>query len=246
MNVDTMSILTLQMDEALMKLEELKNTTELNRIKVALDKLKNAPKDKKSDVRIDWILKEIFRRNHTAELFDRIEEVFDYVKDPRIFIDELDIFTEDKNLIIPTLMFIYNLRRRFDFEYDDFYKKLHESIQRDNCQSEGYLLFLLKALKDTQIDDNDIKPIIVRLSEISTEISSRGCVKVLYTIIVILRMHPGLFRIVKDLNHLYILLESLDSINRIARRIFIEAENPEMRPTMVFLENFTFPELEQQ
>ncbi|KAM0679923.1 hypothetical protein GINT2_001864 [Glugoides intestinalis] len=234
------------MEYALEKLEEAKNTTDIENIKLALDRFKRATLEDNSGnkVYIDKIIKCLFQNNGTAELFDRITELFDHIKDPRNFLDELDGFTENKTRIIPTLMFIHELQSHFNLEYEEFYSKLYATIEVENCNSEGYLLFLLKALKDNKIEGKNIEPILSRLGEISVEISSTGCVKVLYTIIVILRMHPWLFRMVKGINQLYLLLQSFEPIARIARRIFIEAENPEMRPTMVFLENFVFPTLE--
>lgn len=234
------------MDNAFQKLEELKNSTDLGKIKLALDRFKRAsveePPSKK--IYIDPVLKSIFQNNLTAELFDRVEELFEFIRDPRTFMDELDRYTENKSLVVSTLMFIHELMCHFNIEYDEFYPKLASTVQKENCASEGYLLFLLRTLKDNRIDEDYVKPILLRLSEASIEVSSKSCVKVLYTIIVILRMHPGLFRISKDLNQLYILLNSFESIARIAKRIFVEAENPQLRPTMVFLENFVFPSLE--
>lgn len=234
------------MEYAFEKLEEVKNTIDIENIKLALDRFKRASLEDKSKTKlyIDKIIKSLFQNNGTAELFDRITDLFEHIKDPRNFLDELDGFTENTALVIPTLMFIHELQCHFNFEYEEFYSKLYATVQIENCISEGYLLFLLKALKDNKIEGKHIEPILTRLGEISTEISSAGCVKVLYTMIIMLRMHPWLFKRVKDINQLYLLLQSFDPISRIARRIFIEAENPEMRPTMIFLENFVFPTLE--
>lgn len=236
------------MDVAFKKLEELKNTTDLEGIKLALDRLIRAaaefPESKK--MHIDSILKCIFRNNLTAELFDRIEELFPFIRDPRNFIDELEKHLNNRSMTVSTLMFIHELQIHFKMEYSDFLVKLAETVRKENCQSEGYLLFLLQTLKTRDFEDDEIMPIVQRLSEISVEVSSRSCVKVLYSIIVILRMHPGLFRIAKNLEHLYILLNSFEPIAKIARRIFVEAENPECRPSTVFLENFVFPSLEEQ
>jgi len=233
------------MDLAFEKLEELKDSTDLEKIKLALDRLirNSAAEAPSKPVYIDSVLKSIFRNNHTAELFDRVEDLFALIRDPRNFLDELDAYTDTKSLVVSTLMFIHELRVHFGTEYDEFYSKLAETVHKDNCASEGYLMFLLRVLT-AGVEEDDIVPIVVRLSEASVEVSSKNCVKVLYSIIVILRMHPGLFRMVKDLKQLYILLNSFEAISRIAKRIFVEAENPHCRPSMVFLENFVFPSLE--
>lgn len=233
------------MDEAYEQLFDLKDTTNTKDIKQVLNKIARINSENPNHgYKLDSILKSIFRNNFSAELFDRIEDLFSMIKDPRIFLDELDSFTNNRELIVPTLMFIFALRERFDLEYDEFYSKLCSTIQKENCVSEGYLLFLLKTLKVNSIDDDLLEPIIFKLSEVSIEVSSENCAKVVYTIIIILRMHPGLFRIVPRLGQIYMLLNSFEYIARIARRIFIEYENPHKRPTMVFLENFVFPTTE--
>lgn len=235
------------MENAIVKLEEIKNTKDIEKIKLALDRFKRAANEDNSQHKfyLDHIIKAILQNTNTAEFFDRIEDLFGYIRDPRNFLDELDSFTSSKVLIVPTLMFIFQLGNSFNFEYEEFYEKLYLTVQKDNCSSEGYLLFLLKALKDHRIDNEKIEPILRKLSEVSVEVSTKNCVKILYTIIVLLRMHPGLFRKVKNMNQLYILLRSTEPVARISRRIFVEAENPEMRPSMVFLENFVFPGVEE-
>lgn len=235
------------MEDAYNQLFELKDSTDIQKIKLGLDKLKRMNiEHPNNNYKIDSILKSIFKNNLTAELFDRVEDLFSMIRDPRSFLNELDSFTEIRLLAVPTLMFIFDLKNEFQLDYDEFYHKLCATIQRESCVSEGYLLFLLKALKDNSIDEDLIEPIIYRLSEISIEIPSQNCVKVVYTIIVILRMHPGLFKITPKLGQIYMLLNSYEYIARIARRIFIESENQSMRPSMVFLENFVFPAGEDQ
>lgn len=236
------------MNEAFKKLDDLKTSTEIPKIKQALDKFKKASIENPTHESffIDSILKSIFHTNTTTDFFDRIEDLFEFIRDPRNFIDELDRYTEKRALAVPTLMFINELRTRFDFEYEDFYLKIKNTVRKENCVSEGYLIFLIKTLKSNKIEEEDVKAILLMLSQVSIEVSSKSCVKVLYTIIIILRLHPGLFRIVKDMNQLYILLNSFESISKIVKRIFLEAENPESRPSMIFLENFVFPSFEEQ
>lgn len=232
----------LPMEEAYNQLNEIKDTTDLSLIKLHLDRLKRASTlEPRGNYKIDSILKTIFKNNFTADLFDRVEELFFMIRDPRIFLDELDIYTRTRELIVPTLMFIFQLKKEFDMDYEDFYPKLLTTVTVYNCMSEGYLLFLLKALKDGGVDEDMLEPIIYKLSEITVEIPSKNCVKVLYAIIVIFRMHPELFRIANKLGQVYMLLNSFDYIANVAKRIFLEAENKHMRPAIVFLENFVFP-----
>lgn len=237
------------MEEAINGLRECESSTNLGEIKRCMEVLKSkaeeATEEELSEHAIDHTLKRILQNNPSAEILDRIEDLLVLVRDPRNFYDELDHFTTYRDLIVPTLMLVHEIRKHFNFEYEEFYTKLESTVSRDNLCSEGYLLFLLNALQDRRIDESVIVPIIRRLCVCSVEVSSGECIKVLYATIVLLRMHPGCFKIVSELNQLYILLKSFPSISRIAERIFLEAANPHMRPSVVFLENFVFPTLEQ-
>lgn len=196
---------------------------------------------------LDFTVKKILQNNPTAELYDRIRDLFPLIKNPLIFSDELQLIFENSSQAVPTLMFIYEVISYYQVDYTDFYKMVLSTVTEENCCSDGYLLFVLNTLHRKfckRVELEDVAFILQKLSEVSVEVSSRSAAKVLYTIIIILRMYPSLFEIVGQLNHIYMLLNSLEYIARIARRIFIEAANPEMRPAMVFLENFSFPDEE--
>lgn len=237
------------MEEAIRDLRECESSTDLSEIKRCMDMLKSrseeATEEELSGYAIDHTLKRILRNNRSAEVLDRVEGLLVLVRDPRNFYDELDHLTTLRHLAVPTLMLVHEIRKHFNFEYEEFYTKLESTASRENLCSEEYLLFLLNALQDRRIDESVIIPIVKKLCMWSVEVSSGECVKILYSIIVILRMHPGCFKVVPELNQIYILLRSFPSISRVAERIFLEAENPHMRPSVVFLENFAFPTLEQ-
>lgn len=238
------------MEKAIESLRRCEDSTDLSEIKRCMDVLRNkseeATEAELAEYAIDNTLKRILRNNPNAEILDRVEGLLMLVRDPRNFYDELDHLTTEEHLIVPTLMLVYEIRKHFNFEYEEFYTKLESTVSKENLCFEGYLLFLLKALQDRRTEESVIVPIIKKLCACSVEVSSSVCIRVLYSVIVILRMHPGCFKAVPSLNHLYILLESFGPISRIARRIFLEAENPHMRPSVVFLENFVFPTLTEQ
>lgn len=235
------------MEKAIKDLRECENSTDLSEIKRCLNVLRDrsieATEAELSEYAIDHTLKCILRNNPSVEILDKIEDLLTLVRDPRNFYDELDHCISQRHLTVPTLMLVHEIRKHYNFEYEEFYTKLESTVSKENLYFEGYLLFLLKALQDRKIDESVVVPIIKKLCVCSVEISSSACIRVLYSVIVILRMHPGCFKAVPLLGQLYILLNSFDSISRIARRIFLEAENPHMRPPVVFLENFVFPTL---
>lgn len=195
-----------------------------------------------SNVNIDYIIRDILKYTPCVEYLDKIASLISLIKAPGIFFNEILQFTYKPNTIVPALMLIYEIKCKFEIEYDDFYLEIKNSINNIHVRSEGYLIFLLRTLKNINIPQNEIISIIKKLTEVSLEVITGDCIKVLYTILVIMRMHPGCFNIVYELNILYMFLESFDSVSAIARRIFIEAENPECRPQAVFLQNFAFPD----
>lgn len=196
-----------------------------------------------SNVNVDYIIRDILRYTPEIDYLDKIVCLLEMVKAPGIFFNDILKFTDDSKSIVPALMLIFELKCRFEIEYEDFYIKLENSITTYHVEFEGYLIFIVTSLKDPHIPEKNVIPIIEKLVSMSLESKSSICVKILYTILVILRMHPGCFKIVNGLDALYIFLESLEPISAIARRIFVEAENSECRPKTVFLQNFRFPEL---
>jgi len=235
------------MEKIIKDLQDCSSSPDLNEIKRCLNllavKARELPDEQMKNYNVDPIIKTILRNHPCVEILDKISEILILSHSPVLFMDELNYFTAQPHLAVPTLMLIFEIKNRFDLEFPQFYEKLEETICRDNAISEGYLIFLLKTLQNRKLHTDEIAPIVKRLVQISTDTLSNECIKILYSVIVILRMHPGCFKIVHKLKKLYIFLESFDSIASIARRIFIEAENPELRPSMVFLENFSFPDL---
>lgn len=235
------------MEKAIKDLKESIANVDFNELKRCLSllatKTKEAPEEELKKHNIDMLIKTVLRKNPCVEILDKIEELLVAIKSPILILEELDRFTIQEHLAVPTLMLIFEMQNRFDIHYDTFYKKLETTVIKENVISEGYLLFVLKSLQNKRLHENEIIPIVRRLADLTTEVKSGACIKVLYSIIVILRMHPGCFKIVPSLKKLYLLLESFNEISTITKRIFLEAENPELRPSVVFLKNFTFPSL---
>lgn len=193
---------------------------------------------------IDHILKQILRNNRRIEVIEKIGDLLLLVRDPRNFQDELVELMEDERLVLPTLMLMYQMNQDFGFEYDGFYQRLVEVVTGENVQSEGFLLFMVRCLGRRGLEFRVVEMFLRRLSGLSTSVLSRDCIKIVYCMLVIMRMHPACFALADDLKELSLLACSFGPIKGVVQRIYIEAEHPQKRPKMVFLENFAFPELE--
>lgn len=192
---------------------------------------------------IDFALKQILRNNKHIEIIEKTGDLLLLVRDPRNFQDELAEIMADRNLVLPTLMLMYQIGQDFDFEYEAFYQRLEEILTVDNVQSEGFLIFMLRCLNKRTLEFATIELFLKRLSSLSVSVFSRDSVKIVYCMLVIMRMHPACFVLTDDLKELSLLACSFESIKNIIQRIYIEAENPSKRPKVVFLQNFAFPEL---
>jgi hypothetical protein len=194
---------------------------------------------------IDSELKEILRNHKNAEIIEKISHLLPVVGDPRNFQDELSLCLEDDKLMIPTMMLIYQLNQYFNFECPEFHSRLETIITMSNIQSESLLLFVLRCLKNREIDLDVVIRILKKLSELSIALPSPWCTRIIYSMLLIMRMHPATFRYVDELKELNILMMSFDSVAKIVSRIFIEANNPNERKGSVQVDNILFPEFMQ-
>ncbi|KAI5149520.1 hypothetical protein ENBRE01_0954 [Enteropsectra breve] len=207
------------------------------------------PQIKKSDIQkyqMDGYIKRALKMQKSIEILEKIAALSALIKDPRNFYDELVAYLGIREMEIATLMLIYHLSENFDFEYDDFYVKLADSLNPANANSEGTLLFVLQCIEKKCAPKEMTERLVTKLASLSLQVSSEACVRIVYCILVIMRMHPALFKLAKDLKELHILKESFETIARIVERIFLEAESPKYRPKVVFLQNFAFPPLFEQ
>lgn len=235
------------MEKVLKDLQNCCSSSDLNEIKRCLNLLairaKELPENERKNYSVDQIIRTILRNHPCVEILDKISDILILSRTPSIYLDELDHFLSQQNLAVPALMLIFEIRNKLDVEFPSYYERLEETICLENAASEGYLILLMKSLQGRDLYEERVISIVMKLVDLTTEMKSSECIKILYSIIVILRMHPGCFQIVKNMKKLYIFLESIDPIANIARRIFIEAENPSMRPDIIFLENFSFPDI---
>lgn len=192
---------------------------------------------------LDPIIKKILKHHMCIQIIEKIGDMLTIIRDPRNFYDELVEFMKQPTLVLPTLMLMYQLKQCFEFEYDDFYNKLGEVLVVGNVESEGFLLFMLKCLEDQTIEIQVVEKILQKLSWLSVEVSSDVCIRIVYCILVIMRMHPASFKYLSHMKEMDIHLHSLDSIKNIVKRIYAEAVDAKKRPKMVFLQNFAFPDL---
>lgn len=236
------------MDKAVAELEALANTNDIYHINrvldIIIDESSRLDGEALSAYALDPALKRILRNNKRIEVVEKIGDLFSLIRDPRNFHDELVELLDEPCLMIPTLMLMFELSQDFDFEYADFYVRLAESLTIENVQSEGFLLFVLRCLNKRTLDLPVLELYLRRLSQLSVAVPSGACIKIVYCILVIMRMHPASFAMCDELKELHILACSFESIKNIVQRIFIEARCPKKRPKVVFLQNFAFPELD--
>lgn len=233
------------MDKAIQKLKENVDSLEVDLLCKILDEVarESATAPNTQNVAIDFELKTILKNNKSIEILERIGDLCHLIRDPRTFQDELEDYFNVKALLLPTLMLMFQFYTAFKYQPDSFYVRLYDTINVDNIQSEGYLLFLLKCLDKQNLEQDVIDSCLRMLSKLSIEVNSDSCIKIIYCILVIMRMHPAAFELAEELKELNMLMYSFDSIKNIVQRIFIEAKYPLKRPKMVFLQNFVFPAL---
>jgi len=190
---------------------------------------------------LDSTVRKLLRKFQSVEIIEQIESLFPHIKNPNNFYDEIVVLLEINELCLPALMLIHRLMETFNFEYEFFYIRLESLITTETVSSEGFLLFILRCIHQVKVEARKIKSIVLKLSRLSVLVSSCCCARVVYSILVIMRINPGVYQYTKEMKELYMLAASTDLIRSIVKQIFIEAGNPKVRPKMVFLEHFAFP-----
>lgn len=227
---------------------QLKTETRLSHILNIMEKLGNVKEvDPIHIENIDYSIKSILRQYKSSEIIEKLSNLLWMIHDPKCLYDELMVYLEIDEMKIPTIMLIYLLQNKTDFYFDNFEYKLVECITVETIASEGFLFFILQVIQDSIAGNkSQLNTLIIvnKLIELTiTEVkSSKNAVKILYVILVALRMNPELF-VVANINKLHILSKSFNTIQRLVNQIYIEAKNPTKRPRTVFLKNFIFPSL---
>ncbi len=234
------------MNQAIQELEQNINIEDRELLLFFLNKviseMKNLSNEELATYSIDFIIKDLLRIHKCGELIEKIPDLLPIIRDPRNFYNELEMLFEDSKLTIATLMLIYELSKNYNFEYEHFYEKLENATNIENVNSDGFIFFLLQCLENKNVPLNVIKRFLHILSSLSVNVSSSVCLKLIYSILVIMRMHPVAFKFSNELKELYILAYSFEPIYIIVKRIFIESSDSTKRPKQVFLDNFLFPE----
>lgn len=235
------------MQDAIANLERNIATGETEHIIRLLDVIhersKTADEKTRQRVRMDGYFKVLLRRCPCIEVIEKIGDMLGLVDDPRSFYDELIATLDNRALLLPSLMLIFHISDSFDFTYDGFYARLEETVTQDNVCSEGYLLFMLRCLQRPKIELPVLARFVRRLSRLSALIPSEACVRVVYCILVVMRLHPPAFQLAKELGELTVHARGAGAIRGVVQRIYAEARRPSMRPKSVFLQNFAFPAL---
>lgn len=238
---------TAHMDEAMaelagsLKSADVEHITKL--LDIILERSKDLDTETKSRYILDSHLKQLLRKHPSIEIIEKIGDLFPLVRDPRNFYDELIDTLSYKLLILPSLMLIFHISSHFDFVYDDFYVKLEETVTEENVKSEGYLLFVLRCLDNRNIELGVVERFLKRFSQLSITVPSDVCVRIVYCMLVLMRIHPASFQFADSFKELTVLSRAVGPIKAITHQIFTESKYPERRPKAIFLNNFTFPML---
>lgn len=234
------------MEKALANLKDTAETADTQQTISLLDTLiveaDNLSAEELTQYTIDPIIKKLLKTQPSIELLEKIGDLLFLIRDPRNFHAELVETATTESLTLPMLMLIFQIRQEFVFPYEQFYSQLLNLISVKTLKSEGFLFFLLRCFENKDIDFATVADLLRRLSTFSVVVPSQVCIRIVYTMLVIMRIHPAAFRLVPELNELSLLSASFDSIKKIVHRIFIEAEHPSERPKAIFLQNFTFPD----
>ncbi|KAI4292873.1 hypothetical protein PAPHI01_2147 [Pancytospora philotis] len=234
------------MEDALDRLVSVLDSGNPKQTAAALDEVIEAandlPNEELAQHFIDPIVKKLLARLPTKGTLERVGDLLFLVRDPRNFHAELTAMAEDGAVALPALQLIFHIRQDFDFPYEEFHARLCGLIDAQTVQSEDFLLFILRCLEDRSTELPVVTDFLRKLSSVALQTSSAACLQVVYTILVLMRMHPAAFRAATSLSELGILTSSFASIKSIVQRILIEAEHPAERPRAVFLQNFAFPE----
>ncbi|ORD93974.1 hypothetical protein ECANGB1_1321 [Enterospora canceri] len=195
---------------------------------------------------IDLELKQVLRENRKAEVIEKTAELLPLIRNPKNLYDELVGCLGDEELGIPTLMTVYLLQQETEFHFSGFEAAVLDAIRPENARVEGFLFFILQ-IAERSIINRGCRTFMVQVADrlilAATDGvgESKAATRILYAVLVLLRMHPAIFQEVQ-LRRLNILRASVGNVRQMAERILLEARNAFLRPKRVFLDNFSFPE----
>ena len=240
----------LLLETAIKSLEELVSTDDFSHADVCkcLDKIIEITQNEEPEIiaalSIDKPLRIILQQKKDTEIIEKISYLLCLITNVKELFYHLEDCLDDPETATPTLMLIFLLQTETEFYDENFNVKLVECINLRSISSEGFLFFILQVLEENLLEQKGdlCREIVDKLIEICFQIRcTKKLTKVLYVILVGLRMHPILFKKV-EIRKLHILTATFKAVSGLVERIFIEAQNPVLRPKTVFLKNFIFPE----
>jgi hypothetical protein len=149
---------------------------------------------------------------------------------------------------------IFFVIQNYDFQFNDFYNCVYESITLINLEQDTNekLIFIINLLfNNNSVNVKYMKSIIKKLMSITLEGSTELSLKIVYSVLNILRCNPVLFEMAlnenKNENGIYKELEilsfSIKEISILTNQIKKEAKSKEIRMKFINLSNLKFPEI---
>ncbi|AFN82899.1 hypothetical protein EROM_041330 [Encephalitozoon romaleae SJ-2008] len=199
---------------------------------------------------------------------EMLPDLVSCMRDPRNIFPAIErYFNPECDFSIDVAKVVFVMKRDFGFEFDGFHSTLFDCITSRNIEEdiEKKLLFILMTLEDGSTPLAVAKAFIKKLCNISLQVKSSHCHKILWTILWIMRFHPMTYVMArkesfrKDLEwavsiemdsfqpylfELDILGESLEGIKKIVNLIKREAVHAKSRPKLLSLTDISFPRLE--
>ncbi|ADM11421.1 uncharacterized protein Eint_041320 [Encephalitozoon intestinalis ATCC 50506] len=266
------------MDEAVEKLElvlESKVENLPEKIMDALEDLVQASLECSSEEMVEYELDEILinafdktsHKDH-KRLMEMLLDLMSCMRDPRNIYPAVEkYFSPECNFSMDAAKVIFVMKRDFGFEFDGFLSTLLDCIRPENIENdtERRLFFILMVLDNGSVPLVVTKAFVKKLCNVSLQVKSSCCHKILWGVLWIMRFHPMAYAMAKresfekDLEwnvsvtinqfqpylfELDILSESLKGIQKVVSLIKREAMDAKNRPKLLSLDNVIFPKLE--
>ncbi|EOB13866.1 hypothetical protein NBO_54g0012 [Nosema bombycis CQ1] len=196
----------------------------------------------------------ILKHDHLKEFLDLLYDLFIGMRDPRNVVIPLFNYQKENPLSILVLKVIFFVIQNYDFQFNDFYNCVYESITLINLEQDTNekLIFIINLLfNNNSVNVKYMKSIIKKLMSITLEGSTELSLKIVYSVLNILRCNPVLFEMAlnEDRNEdgvykeLEILSFSIKEISILTNQIKKEAKSKEIRMKFINLSNLKFPEI---
>jgi hypothetical protein len=192
----------------------------------------------------------ILKHDHLKEFLDLLYDLFIGMRDPRNVVIPLFNYQKENTLSLLILKVIFFVIQNYDFQFNDFYKCVYESITLINLEQDTNekLIFIINLLfNNNSVNAKYMKSIIKKLMSITLQGSTELSLKIVYSVLNILRCNPVLFEMAFNEDGIYKELEilsfSIKEISILTNQIKKEAKNKEIRMKFINLSNLKFPEI---